>query len=258
MKTLLFIIDMQNDFCNKQGTLYVQNAEKDVDRLSNFIEDNIEGVDGIILTQDWHNVIDISHACFWVDEYGEHPKPYTVISNADVDSGRWIPLYGEEAPILYIRELSNQGEYPHIIWPEHCLAGTEGAAFPKELAEALVKWSRRGNAYKIYQKGTNPYTEHFGALRANIPNDATETMLNKQLVEDLNCYDRILLAGEARSHCVANTVKQLLDFPEILGRCILLDDCTSNVVGFEGLAAPIYQRAAQEGMLLAKSYQVKL
>lgn len=66
-------------------------------------------------------------------------------------------------------------------------------------------------------------------------------------------YDEIWLAGEARSHCVANTLKQMFDYPEIVRRLVILEDCMSDIPGCEDLAIPIYEKAARMGARFEKS-----
>ena len=57
----------------------------------------------------------------------------------------------------------------------------------------------------------------------------------------------IWLAGEAKSHCVANTLRQLFDYPEVVQRLVILEDCMGNILGCEDLAIPIYEKAARMG-----------
>ena len=259
MKTLLFIVDMQNDFCSPQGALYVPNAEADVDNLVAFIQKNSAQIDGVVLTQDSHHVLDISHPSFWMDAQGHSPAPFTGISSQDIALGRWMPRFEADRVRMYIEQLELQGEYPHTIWPEHCLIGSQGAAFVPALMDALATWARNGRYYSVFAKGANPLTEHFGALRANIPlEDAPETCLNQSLLAELMRYDRIVVAGEAKSHCVANTISQMADFPSVISKTILLADCTSNVPSFETIADPIYQKAHALGMVSVLSNDLTL
>ncbi|MGL4806939.1 MAG: hypothetical protein ACRC26_11395, partial [Bacteroidales bacterium] len=98
------------------------------------------------------------------------------------------------------------------------------------------------------------YTEHFGAFKANvIVTGASETALNKELIDRLKDFDEIFLAGEAKSHCVATTVKQLLDYKEIVPKLIILEDCMSDVAGFENFAQTIYDQAVTMGAKKIKS-----
>jgi nicotinamidase-related amidase len=126
--------------------------------------------------------------------------------------------------------------------------GSTGAAIVPALMKQVTAWARNGNYYDVIIKGTNPLTEHFGAFRANVPiAGAPETQLNTSLIDKLKGFDRILLAGEAKSHCVANSVKQLFGYADIIQKLVILGDCMSNVPGFEQIAVPIYDEALQMG-----------
>ena len=249
MNTLLLIIDMQNDFCRPDGALYVNGAERDVERLAEFISSHEDKVHHIIMTQDNHHVIDISHPCFWEDRNGNPPAPYTSISSEDVQNGLWIPRFRRDEAVEYVKNLEKQGEFPHVIWPEHCIIGSFGAAIVNEIMEPVKNWARRGQYFDMVIKGTNPLTEHFGALMANIPiKESPETQLNKELVNKLYLYDKILIAGEAKSHCVATSVKQILNIDGFASKLVILEDCMSDVRGFETLALPIYKKARNLGV----------
>lgn len=247
-KTLLLVIDMQNDFCLPGGALYVGGAEKDVERLGKFIARNQDLIDHIIMTQDNHHVVDISHPVFWEDKNGNPPPPFTGISTGDVDQGIWLPRFEKEKALEYIHKLEQQGEFPHTIWPEHCIIGSSGAAITDEIMDPVKGWARKGNFYELVIKGTNPLTEHFGALRANIPVEGSpETQLNTHLINTLKRYETILVAGEAKSHCVASTVKQMLNIEGFAQKLVILEDCMSDVAGFETLALSIYENAKLKG-----------
>jgi len=259
MKTALFIIDMQNDFCTPSGSLYIPGSEQDVARLSRFIGKNKGLLDALILSQDNHQVMDIAHPGFWRNGKGDTPAPFTGITYDDAASGVWTPRFEKELVLQYLKALDEQGEFPHTIWPEHCLMGSEGAAIVPEIMKAVRQWASQGKFYQLVVKGTNPFTEHFGALRSNVPIDgAPETQLNVELVMKLKTFDRILVAGEAKSHCVASTIKQLFAYPDLMKRLVILDDCMANVPGFEHIADPIYQRALEMGATVTKSTIINL
>ena len=106
----------------------------------------------------------------------------------------------------------------------------------------------REPVFDVVVKGTNPLTEHFGALRANVPVEGSpETQINEELIRKLQLFDDILMSGEAKSHCVANTIKQMLDINGIAPKLVILEDCMSDVPGFETIALPIYERARTAG-----------
>ncbi len=254
MKTnALLIIDPQNDFCNPgdnkakaRGSLYVDGADKDMERLAEWIKKNKESIDFIGITIDSHQPNDISHPNFWMDKDGSFPPAFTSITSKDVEEGKWSPRFNPKKCLKYLKELENQNEYPHVIWPVHCIIGSEGAAIYQPLMEALIEWTVRGKFYQTVAKGTFPFTEHFGAFRAQIPEaERPETQLNQNLLKTLETYQNIYLAGEAKSHCVANSLKQVLKAPSLACKFIILEDAMSNVTGFETLADPIYERAKE-------------
>lgn len=245
---------MQNDFCKPGGALYVKNAEKDIARLGNFISVNEQKIDNIILTQDNHNVIDISHPVFWQDRDGKFPAPFTVIDTESIQNGTWQPRYRKAESAEYIRKLKEQGEFPHVIWPEHCIIGSDGAAIVDEIMRPVCNWARKGNFFDVVVKGTNPYTEHFGALKASVPVEGSpETHLNRELAGKLLLFDEILVAGEAKSHCVATTVKQMLEIVGLAQKLVILEDCMSDVTGFETIGLPVYEKAKQNGSKFIRS-----
>ena len=258
METLLLIIDMQNDFCSPDGALYVRGAEVDVSRLAAFIARNSGKINHIILTQDNHQVIDISHPGFWEDRDGNPPEPFTVITPDDIRKGTWTPRFDTQKAVDYVYSLEKQGEFPHVIWPEHCIIASYGAAIVNEIMEPVRQWARKGRFFDVVIKGTNPFTEHFGALKANVPIEGSpETQLNTELVRDLKDSDKILIAGEARSHCVATTIKQMLEIEDLARKLFIMEDCMSDVTGFETIALPIYEKAKKEGARSISSTDTK-
>ncbi|MBN1926049.1 MAG: hypothetical protein JW798_09445 [Prolixibacteraceae bacterium] len=250
VKNALLIIDAQFDFCNPKGSLFVEGADADMKRLAAWIKTNKHKIGHITLTLDNHPVNDISHPSFWHDAGGNFPKPFTPISANDIHMGKWVPRFFREEAIHYVESLEEQGEFGHYIWPYHCLIGSHGASIDKTIMEALIEWSWDGKYYHTILKGTNPLTEHFGVFRANIPIPGQpETQLNEQLIDSLRKFDTIFLAGEARSHCVANSLKQVMDeAPSLIEKLVILDDCMSDVAGMGHLGIPIFERAREIGI----------
>lgn len=254
-KNAILIIDAQYDFCNPSGALYVSGAADDMKKLSDFITRNQSEIDHICVTLDSHPVNDISHPSFWQDKDGNFPQPFTQITLNEVNAGKWTPRFYPQEAIQYLTELEAQGQFPHFIWTEHCLTGSKGASLDDNLLEALRKWTRDGKSYQAVTKGTNPLTEHFGIFMAQIPlPNAPETHLNQTLLDSLNEYENVYLAGEAKSHCVATSLRQAMDYAPILAsKIIVLDDCMSDVTGMGYLGEPIYEAAKKRGIRFAKS-----
>jgi len=254
----LLIIDAQYDFCNPKGTLFVEGADADMKRLANWIKANKSKIDHISVTMDSHPVNDISHPSFWQDNDGNFPNPFTPISVQNIHEGKWVPRFFHEEAIHYVESLEKQGEFEHFIWPYHCLLGSRGAAIDENIMEALIEWSRDGKFYQVVTKGTNPLTEHFGIFRANIPvANQPETQLNQTLIDSLGKYQNVFLAGEAKSHCIANSLKQAMEVaPALAQKFIILEDCMSDVTGLGYLGTPIFNRARKMGIRFAKSSEI--
>jgi len=254
-KNALLIIDAQEDFCNPSGSLYVPGAEKDMERLAQFIENNLQEIDFIGLTMDSHQVIDISHPGFWQDKDGKNPPIFTQITSNDVLNGVWSPRFYPQEAITYISELEKQGEFPHCIWPEHCIIGSPGAAISPIIMKSVEKWCRvKGEFHQVVTKGTWPLTEHFGAFRANVPVVGhPETQLNSGLIQKLEKFQNVYFAGEAKSHCVANTLKQAMEFPTLAKKFIILEDCTSDVPTLGFLGDPAYTAARAMSITFSNS-----
>ena len=146
-KNALLIIDAQFDFCDPQGSLFVAGADQDMIRLGEFIHNNEKEIDHISLTLDSHQVNDISHPSFWQDKDGNYPAPYTAITTADVQSGKWSPRFAPQQAVKYVEDLEKQGEFPHLIWPEHCIIGTKGASFVDSIMNAVTSWCKVNGSF---------------------------------------------------------------------------------------------------------------
>lgn len=256
----ILIIDAQYDFCNPQGALFVAGADSDMKRLATWIKTNKSQIDHISVTMDNHPVNDISHPSFWQDKNGNFPNPFTPITAQEIKDGKWSPRFFPKEAIHYVEELEKQGEFGHFIWPFHCLIGSRGAAIDDNIMEALIEWTREGKFYQVVAKGTYPLTEHFGIFRANVPlANRPETQLNQSLIDTLEKYQNVYLVGEAKSHCVANSLKQAMEeAPTLANKFVILEDCMSDVTGLSQLGDPIYAKAKSLGIRFAKSTDIKL
>lgn len=258
-KNALLIIDPQNDFCNpgdaqgnNVGSLYVPGADKDMERLAEWIVNNIEDIDSIAVTLDTHHINDIAHPTLWEDKDGNNPNPFTIITSQDIENGTWTPKAFGPQVVKYIKDLEDQGEYPHCIWPPHCIRGTEGHAIYGPLADALSQWvnASPGKFVQYVQKGEYPLAEHFGAFRANVEVQGEQsTQLNQKLIRNLEKFQNVYFAGEAESHCVANTLKQAMDLaPDLANKFVILEDAMSVVPGFETLGDATYDQARKNNI----------
>jgi nicotinamidase-related amidase len=125
------------------------------------------------------------------------------------------------------------------------------------VSAALGRWARkRREVVDFVTKGSNPFTEHYSAVQAEVPDpDDPGTLLNGRLIKTLADADLVLIAGEALSHCVANTVRDIANnFGEAnIKKLVLLTDCSSSVAGFEGLGQQFVKEMVGRGMQTAKS-----
>jgi nicotinamidase-related amidase len=259
MSVALLLIDPQNDFVLTTGALSVPGAIEDMQRTLVFINTNIDLLDEIFVTQDWHQKEHIAHASWWQDENGNPPEPFTKIAASEVVSGKWKTKNPDhqQHSLEYIQQLEAGGKYTHTIWPEHCIQDTFGAQLPDNLQRALEAWEQKSGKKVTYiKKGMNSYTEQFSALKAEIvqANDE-ETGLNKDLIAKLDKHDLVLVAGQALSHCVAASTKDLI--AEETGidpkKVRLLTDCCSNVTGCQQLGDDFLKQALSKGVTFAQS-----
>lgn len=244
MKRHLLLIDPQEDFCNPSGALFVPGAEQDIARIVALLS---QPFDQVHVTLDTHHVHDIAHPLWWRDQDGNPPAPFTIID----DLTRWHaadPAH-QARSAAYVAALAQNARYPLCIWPPHCLIGSAGHAVAAPLFAALCDWeARTGKSVDYVRKGENPFTEHYSAIAADVP-DPTDpaTLPNQALLSALSNADEILVCGEAGSHCVANTVRDLVAHGIPAPKLTLRTDCFSPVPGFEALQSAFLTELAAAG-----------
>jgi nicotinamidase-related amidase len=242
-KVHLTLIDPQVDFCTptkKGGKLYVPGAEDDVERLAKMVNRIGSRFDDIHITLDSHHQVHVAHPIFWKNSAGKHPDPFTLISASDVENGKWTPTAPGffKKSLDYVKSLEKNGRYVLCIWPPHCLIGTPGHNVQEPLLSALLKWESDNFAVvdKV-TKGSNVFTEHYSAVMADVPQpDDPTTQLNTNFINTLESADIIAFAGEAATHCVLNTMRDIVNNfsdPKTVSKVVLLEDGTSCIPGFE-------------------------
>lgn len=252
-KVSLLIIDPQFDFCDPKGTLFVPGAEADMVRLGGFITANAHKLADIQVTLDSHHLVDVAHPNSWVDSHGKHPNPFTPITANDVRTGKWRAFHAgwQKQYEEYVTKLEVGGRYPLMIWPPHCLIGSVGATIVKPVLDGILTFESRYRVAGKTTKGSNPMTEHYSAVKAEVedPRDTT-TKINTQLIETLNKFDKILISGEALSHCVANTIRDIANVfsPEDVKKFTLLEDTSSSVPGCEQMGIDFVNEMVAKGM----------
>ncbi len=259
-RVCLLAIDVQNTFCTPGFELFVPGAPEDTRRLCEFVYQNLGAITEIVATLDTHVAHQIFHAAWLVDAGGRHPAPYTRVSTADVRAGVWRAADPTLQDHLahYVAALESSGRYQLTVWPYHAMLGGVGHALVSAFEEAVFFHSvARQTATAFELKGENALTEHYSALGPEVtrgPSGEEIGRRNVRLVEHLLGFDAVVIAGQAKSHCVAWTIDDLLEHaPALATRTYLLEDCTSpvvvpGVVDFGEEADAAFARFAAAGM----------
>ena len=293
VRVCLLAIDVQNTFCLPDFELFVGGrsgvgAIEDTQRLCEFVYRHLDVITEIVPTMDTHAATQIFHAIFWVNDAGEHPAPMTLISFEDIEAGKWRvnptvakSLAGSLAGSTdsdrvsdveafarhYAKQLSDKGKYPLTIWPYHSMLGGIGHALVPAFEETCFFHNiARTSQTQFEAKGDNPLTENYSVLSPEVLNNESERPIaekNNRLIQHLLSFDAIIVAGQAKSHCVAWTISDLLAEiqavdPALAGKVYLLDDCTSpvvvpGIVDFTEAAIETYSEFAKAGMHVVKS-----
>lgn len=274
--THLLLIDVQRDFCDPDGALYVHGAVDDNERLAAFIRRNVDAIDDLTCTLDSHLPNQIFFPSFWRTRDGVAPAPHRVVCADDVRAGeltpapelaRWL-CDGDQAWLRrqaehYCAELERAGRYQLYLWPPHCLVGSPGHALAPVIQQARLDHAyRRGARAGVAIKGLAPLTESysvFGPEVAHAHDGRPLAPRETALLAELARADRIIVAGQAASHCVKSSVDDLLDaMPELAPRLYVLVDCMSSVVvpggpDFAAATAAAQARWAEAGAQLVTS-----
>ena len=241
-RVLFLGIDVQQDFMD-HGALGVAGAQKDVERMTRFIYDNMEKISNIAVSMDTHTPHQIFHPCWWIDENGEHPAPYTVITLKDLDEGKWRAVINPQASREYVKHLERDAKKALCIWTYHCMQGTTGAALENQFANMIYFHSvARKAVVQRLVKGQDPMSEMYGIIR---PEYDTKGYMNLEFLNKLERFDKVLIAGEAKSHCVLESIKQILEYyetrPEVTEKVYVLEDCMSSISGYEDMANQMFE-----------------
>lgn len=196
MAEALLVIDVQRDFC-PSGAL----AVGDGDAVVPVINAMMAGFETVIYTQDWHPA---DHRSFASNHGAE---PFTVTE---------MP-YGAQ-----------------VLWPDHCVQGTEGAAFHPDLA-------LRGDL--IVRKGFRREIDSYSAFFEN--DRATPTGLAGYLRD--RGIERVVLAGLATDFCVAASA---IDAARLgFGATVVLEGC--RAIDLDGSLAKAMADMADAGVAVA-------
>lgn len=234
-KVMFLAIDVQNDFMDK-GALGVPGAHEDVERMTRFIYDNMDYISKIAVSIDTHIPHQIFHPCWWIDENGNNPDPYTVITLSDLDAGKYRAIINPLKSREYVENLEKNGKKVLCVWPYHCIQGTFGNTLENQFSNMVYFHSvAKKTVPERLVKGYDPLSEMYGIFRKEY--DYGKNEINLNILNKMEEYDKIIIAGEAKSHCVLESVKQMLEYyekrPEITSKVFILEDCMSSIPGYE-------------------------
>jgi nicotinamidase-related amidase len=278
----LLAVDVQNTFCIPGFALFVEGrsgsgAVDDNRRLVEFVYRNLGAITQILPSLDTHRAMQVFHAIWLIDQNGKHPEPYTLVSAEDVKLGRYRanpviadalerdPAYVERHLAFYARRLAEGGKYDLTIWPYHAMLGSIGHALVSSVEEAIFFHTIARYSQPEFQvKGDNALTEHYSILGPEVtegPDGDPLGAKNQALIDKLLTFDAVVVAGQAKSHCLAWTVDDLLEHDEmrrLAERVYLLEDCTSpivvpGVVDYTDEADAAFDRFAAAGMHVVRS-----
>lgn len=262
-RTILLLVDPQVDFVHTDGALSVPGAIADTRRTIEWILQHAAALTAIAVSLDSHVPTQIFFPTWWVNAEGQHPAPFTEITSAEVQRGRWLPVYEPHWSVRYVHRLETGARKALMIWPYHTLIGTPGHSITPALYEAIAFHAAARQSQPIFlQKGSIPKTEHYSVLEpeVKVPRHP-QGRLNTAFLSLLASYDRVYVAGQAKSHCVLETVTSVMryfqDQPEMIARWRIVTDCMSPVrhpaVDFDALADRTFAHYAQRGLRLVRS-----
>ena len=266
----LLIIDPQNDFCDKNGSLYVPGADEDMKRIAEMIDRSGKTFSNMNVTLDCHHIYYIAGRKFWRNSDGYNPDPFTIITHEDVVDGKWFPIFStlpgvgnaREYVKEYTKKLEEGGRYPLCVWPDHCLISSWGGSCYPVLFDALIRWEENNhNNVNFVSKGSSITTEHYSGLQAEIPSPyEPETQLNTDLIKRIELVDKLLIGGEASSHCVKSTVEDIANnFSDssYIKKLYFLEDGSSSVISpfvdFPAIAEKFVTDMSARGMQVVKT-----
>ena len=291
-RTLLLLVDFQRDFCFPEGALYVggrsgRGALEDNRRVASFLYRNLDRVTATLCTLDSHLPHHVFSPSFWIGGGGEPIEAHRVVLAAEIRAGlvkprpelaSWVAGgdrdWLDRQVLHYCEELERRGRYALYLWPPHCLVGSPGHGMVGVVQEARLfhAYARRADA-SVEIKGLNVLTEHYSVLAPEITTAHDGTSLAdspSDLAEKLLAVDRLVVAGQASSHCVKNTLEDLLRWierrdPALARKVYVLEDCMSAVAvpdpvvpgrflaDFTAPAEEALERCRNAGMRLVRS-----
>ena len=194
-RDILIVVDIQNDFC-PGGALAVAEG----DRVVPVVNRIAQRFDHVAMTQDWHPQ---GHRSFASSHPGKRPFEEIELS------------YGKQT-----------------LWPDHCVQGTAGAEFHRDL--------ERRRAELVIRKGFRPAIDSYSAFYEN--DRTTPTGLTGCLRE--RGFTRVFLAGLATDYCVLYST---LDARRAGFEAVVIEDAC-RAIDFAGSLDRAWRAMAEAGV----------
>ena len=201
---VLLVIDVQNDFC-PGGHLAVPGGDEVVPVINGLIE----LFDHVVLTQDWHPA---GHSSFASSHSGAEPFSQTTMP------------YG-----------------PQTLWPDHCIQGSDGAAFHRAL-----RWHK---AEMVIRKGYRAEIDSYSAFFEN--DKRTPTGLTGYLRE--RGFTRVFACGLAFDFCVRFSAEDA----RAQGFDCLVIENACRAIDMDGSAAATREAFAQANVGLITASDIR-
>ena len=197
MNEVLLVVDVQNDFC-PTGKLAVSGGDEIVPLINKLAHQ----YEHVVLTQDWHPN---GHSSF-ASQYNGH-DPFTQIA---------MP-YG-----------------PQTLWPDHCIIGSKGAAFHKDLDVP--------HAELIIRKGFRKQIDSYSAFFEN--DHKTPTGLSGYLKE--RGFTKVICVGLAFDYCVRYSAEDA----KTIGFEVEVIEAATRAIDLDGSAFDTRHSFRERGILL--------
>ncbi|MCK5796966.1 MAG: nicotinamidase [Deltaproteobacteria bacterium] len=232
-----FGIDAQVGFASPGASLFVPGAVEDTQRVLRWLYTNLDQITGLHFSLDTHRIFQIFHPAWWIDAQGAHPAPLTPITVDDVRKGRWMAIAHPRESLEYCEKLEATGKYVLTIWPYHTLLGGVSHALVPALFEASIFHALTRVVQTHFEtKGTHAMTENYSVLSPEVRELGGQSVgtFNAAFYRMLMDYDRIYVFGQAKSHCVLATLRDIQDQiqatdPGLADKVWILEDAMSSV-----------------------------
>lgn len=263
------------------GELYIDGAEEDCERAAIFLRWLGRRATEVTLSIDTHDKMHIAHPMHWEYQGGEHPKPFSTLSGRvplqHVSSG--TPNDGDSfkrddrsllttsVPEMYEGSQSHVSEQEPwgrlTVWPEHCLTGSFETMIWPSILDAVHRWQTLVKKPVTWiRKGQTLQSEQFGIFR--LAGASKFTVRGARILGRMAKADRIYVMGQARSHCVGESLSQMQDYfqatfgvrNKLMSKVYLVGDCTRDVPSFEEESAARIRNLVNHGMKIVTTAEI--